>query len=656
MIFQSVRSAGGQSRPAAQAVLLPLCLLGSWCVAESAAPPAEEAVSLETVIVETSVLLESGARVELDRADVVRTSAVSLGDVLTQVPNVKVQTNSRGEQVFALRGSDQRQVAVTLDGASVVSAWDGQLDLSVLPSSAIGSIAITRGTASVLQGPNALIGAVNIVSRQVENAGWDRSLSANAGLEWQSVEGFVGHRQGNHSLSAALGWSESDGYVAGGESDLVTGSDFRNRAVMLGWGYRYADESSIGLTLLSVDNSKGVISERSSTDPRFWRYPELRKNQLILFGRHAAGISKVDYSLFVQDGTSRIDQFTDATYTELDNVEDGRDSGGGGRVQWSRPFGATQELVAGVDWSRSEHLFRERASSASFTTFSQDLSQFAAEWRNDSDRWDLLLGVSYDSSRTPDTGTLADPSPQDDWAGSGAVTCSLSPDLSLDFTLGRKTRFPSLRESFNGALGRFVLNPELRPETAVSAALGVVGQFPVGNWEVRAFATEIDDGITRVPLPNGQFTRVNLTSSRILGVEAGMNARPADWLEVRVDATVLKARAQSGSGNYDQYLEYRPGVNFGSEIILALPENWRATAGVRYLADEYGFLESSPDPQRLPSYILWNLSVETDDVATSVGTFAFVARVENLSDNYYQTQWGIPGAGRRASIGVIWSH
>jgi len=635
---------------------LPFCLLGAWSHAEDAAPLAEEAVSLETVIVETSVLLESGARVELDRADVVRTSAVNLGDVLTQVPNVKVQVNSRGEQVFALRGSDQRQVALTLDGASIVSAWDGQLDLSLLPSSAIGSIAITRGTASVLQGPNALIGAVNVVSRRVENEGWDRSLTANAGAEWQSIEGFLGHRQGNHSLSAALGWSDSDGYEAGGESDLVTGSDFRNRAAMLGWGYRYADESSIGLTLLAVDNSKGVIPERTSSGPRFWRYPELQKNQLILFGRHAAGVSNVDYSLFLQDGSSRIDQFTDATYTELDNVEDGRDSGSGGRVQWSRPLSTTQEIVVGVDWTRGEHLFRERASSSSFTTFAQDLSQVAAEWRNDSGRWNLLLGASYDYSRTPDTGTFPDPGSRDDWAGSGAVTYSLNPDLSVDFTLGRKTRFPSLRESFNGALGRFVLNPDLKPETAVSAALGLVGQFPAVNWEARAFATEIDDGITRVPLPNGQFTRVNLTSSHIFGVEASLDATPADWLEVRFDATVLKARAQSASGDYDQYLEYRPGVNFGSELVIALPANWRATAGVRYLAEEYGFLESSPTPQRLPSYVVWNLSVERNDISTSVGKLAFVLRLENLSDEFYQTQWGIPGAGRRASVGVTWSN
>ena len=94
-----------------------------------------------TIIVESSVLMEATARVELDRTDIERVGAVSFADLLAKVPSVKVQSNSRGEQVFALRGSDQRQVALTLDGAPLVSAWDGQLDLSLLPTSAIERVA-----------------------------------------------------------------------------------------------------------------------------------------------------------------------------------------------------------------------------------------------------------------------------------------------------------------------------------------------------------------------------------------------------------------------------------------------------------------------------------------------------------------------------------
>ena len=636
--------------------VLSIFFISTRCLAESEPPPHEDSVPLEFVVVESSVLLESEARIELDRSEVVRTAAVNIAEVLAQVPNVKVQTNSRGEQVFSLRGSDQRQVALTLDGASVVSAWDGQLDLSLLPSSAIESVAITRGPASVLQGPNALSGAVNVISRRVESQGWNHALAANVGSEWQSIDGFVGRRQGRHSFSAALGLSESDGFEAGGEHTLLTGSDFRNRSAVLGWGFRYADESTIGMTFLDVDSSKGVTPESTSSNPRFWRYPELEKNQLIAFGRHSLDTSAVDYSLFLARSSSRIDQFTDETYSVLENVEDGRDRAGGGRVQWSKPLTATQDVVIGLDWSQSEHLFRERASSSSFTPFSQVLSQVAVEWHDTAGPLNLLLGAGYDYSKTPDTGTLPNPGSRNDWSATGALNNSLSSELSLDFTLGRKTRFPSLRESFNGALGRFVLNPDLGPETAVSTAVGIVGRYPDFDWEVRGFATETTDGITRVALPNRQFTRINLTSSRVFGVEFGIDTNLTNWIDARIEGTVLHARAEDLAGNYDDFLEYRPGVNLGSEFTFTLPASWRAMASVRYLAEEYGLVESSPKPQKLPSYILWNISVERELDSTTPGEVAFVVRLENALDEFYQTQWGIPGAGRRASIGITWSN
>ncbi|HWM29555.1 MAG TPA: TonB-dependent receptor plug domain-containing protein [Woeseiaceae bacterium] len=283
--------------------VLPAFFFAAASLAQGAPQSSEDIASLEFVTVESSVLVESEARIELDRSEVVRTAAVTLADVLTRVPNVKVQTNSRGEQVFALRGSDQRQVALTVDGASVISAWDGQMDLSLLPSSAIESVAITRGPASVLQGPNALAGAVNAISRRVESQGWNYALAANAGPEWQSLDGFLGTRQGRHSLSAALGWSESDGFEASGEDSLVTGSDFQNRSALLGWGFRYAGESTVGMTFLAVDNSKGVTPERTSSNPRLWRYPELEKNQREL------GSSKAGKFAFVVRLENAFDEF-----------------------------------------------------------------------------------------------------------------------------------------------------------------------------------------------------------------------------------------------------------------------------------------------------------------------------------------------------------
>jgi iron complex outermembrane recepter protein len=618
-------------------------------------PCAAQETQFDTIVVESSVLMEATARVELDRTDIARVGAISIGDLLAQVHSVKVQRNSRGEQVFALRGSDQRQVALTLDGAPLVSAWDGQLDLSLLPTSAIQRIAITRGPASVLQGPNALSGAVNVISRRADTQSWDRAVTANLGPEWQSLEAFIGQTLGRHGFSAGVGWHASDGYEAGGESERLTGTDAKNRSAVLGWVFNYGAGASTGLTLLSVDNSKGVIPERTSSGPRFWRYPNLQKNLLVWYGRQPALGGDLDYSLFVDRAASRIDQYTDDSFSDVSNIEDGRDRGGGSRVQWNRPLTGTQELSFAVNWTRSKHLFRERASAESFTEFSQVLSQLAVEWRNTAGPWRFILGGAYEHFDNPDTGLLPKRGSSEDWTGTGAVNYLFDAGVGIDLTLARKTRCPSLRESYNGALGRFVLNPGLGPETAESAALGVVGEHAGWEWETRAFATLISDGIARISLPNRQFARVNQTRSRILGLEFALGRALTESLHTKIEGTLLRARAKSPNGAYEDFLEYRPGVNVGAQLTARLPIGWRLDLGARYLAEEHGLLETAPVPQVLPGYLLWNLSAERTLQFPALGELAFVLRLDNLTDEYYQTQWGLPSMGRGASLGVTWS-
>ncbi len=640
------------ARACSQAAVLICCACANIAQAAEAPP---EGGAVGTVIVESSVLIEATAHVELDRADIARVSAGTLGDLLTHLPSTKVQMNSRGEQVFALRGSDQRQVALTLDGAPLVSAWDGQLDLGVLPVSAIERVAITRGAASVLQGPNALAGAVNVLSRRALGPGGsDRALTLNAGPHWQAAEAFGGLNTDRHAFSLALGWRDNNGFEPGGEDRLLTGSDSDARSALLGWTYRYGDGATTALTLLTVDGSKGVTPERTNPGPRYWRYPDFHKTMLIWYGKQPLSRGGLDYSLYLDRAGSRIDQYGDDTYGAIINVEDGRDRAGGGRVQWTGEIVAAQDLTLSLHWTHSEHLFRERAASTAFTTFSQVLAQLAAEWRGRAGRWSWLAGGAYEQARNPATGPFPDSGAREDWAATAGLNYIISSALGFDVTLARKTRFPSLRETYNGALGRFVPNPELGPETSHSLAAGLVGSRSDWDWEVRGFVADITDGIARTALSGGQFTRVNQSRARITGVEFAVENELADWLQSRVEGTVLRARGRAADGDYDERLEYRPGINLGAQLLADLPADWRLVFGARHLADEHGLLAGNPVAQRLPAYTLWDVAMERVISTRSLGDFSLVLRLDNLADEYYETQWGLPGPGRRASIGLTW--
>jgi hypothetical protein len=52
--------------------------------------------------------------------------------LLAALPSVGIHTNSRGETVLRLRGSDERQTSIFLDGTPLTVPWDGRVDLSSL--------------------------------------------------------------------------------------------------------------------------------------------------------------------------------------------------------------------------------------------------------------------------------------------------------------------------------------------------------------------------------------------------------------------------------------------------------------------------------------------------------------------------------------------
>ena len=51
--------------------------------------------------------------------------------------------------------------------------------------------------------------------------------------------------------------------------------------------------------------------------------------------------------------------------------------------------------------------------------------------------------------------------------------------------MGRRARYPGLRELYSGALGRFLENPNLRPEMLASAELGATWRWSGGVAQLR---------------------------------------------------------------------------------------------------------------------------------------------------------------------------
>ena len=222
--------------------------------------------------------------------------APTLEDVLRATPLIRVRRNARGQAQPFLRGGDDRQVAVLVDGVPITLGYDHRADLSALPLSGARSLALTRGPAPLGFGPNVTLGAI-----EIDVAGGEGSVPAASGLRLAvtgsspagvRAEGRSGRRfgWGSRALDVRAGGSVVDrrglAVAAGvepspwleGPDGRRLGSDLRRAGAFA--SARLGDAGSspgtgwIGITGLASEGERGVEPETHVETPRFWRYPE----------------------------------------------------------------------------------------------------------------------------------------------------------------------------------------------------------------------------------------------------------------------------------------------------------------------------------------------------------------------------------------------
>src|SRR5690606_13667959 len=155
----------------------------------------------------------------------------------------------------------------------------------------------------------------------------------------------------------------------------------------------------------------------------------------------------------------------------LEASEDDEDNTLGLRMVLERPFEAFDlRLVGNAQSTRHSQVDADHANGITgpLTNWRQDIYSFGAEI--DTSAGDDLLfsaAASYDLTKTPETGGRDSQEDLSDWAASVAARWSPNDSWQVAGTVGQRTRFPTLRELYGEALGQFLVNPDLRPETTL---------------------------------------------------------------------------------------------------------------------------------------------------------------------------------------------
>ena len=126
----------------------------------------------------------------------------TLDEALSLAPGVNSSDggSSRNERLIYVRGFDREQVPLMIDGVRVFMPYDNRLDFSDFVTPDISEIQIAKGYVSVLDGPGAIGGAINLVTKrptkelEVE-VGSSMTFARDGSYEGFSSYGSVGTRQ-----------------------------------------------------------------------------------------------------------------------------------------------------------------------------------------------------------------------------------------------------------------------------------------------------------------------------------------------------------------------------------------------------------------------------------------------------------------------------
>ena len=545
----------------------------------------------------------------------------TLEEALNGLPGVMVRTNSRGEAVARVRGAEERQTQVFLDGAPAAVPWDGRFDMSFLPAALVGKITVVKGGAPIEYGANTVAGVVDLQTRRGAEEGSGLTALGRgrlARLRQRRGGGDLGQRAAtrrpprpatcratpSRCRTAAPRRSASPTTA---RAPTPTSTPGPCSARPAGTSGRCARGSRCCMWTPSAASRRRATStrRRATGATRTGRLTQATLNAEADLGQvRVRGVG------WGQWFGQTIDAFSDVTYSTVRSREVDEDETWGGRLTATHPLGRGEARwsLMGQTSTHDQVDITFPAGTVLDRTFRQDL--FSAGVEGDQPLGDALqatFGVAYDRATTPETGDKPPQAPMDAMAGSAAVRWRAADGLGVTGIVARRTRFPTARELFGEALGRFQPNSDLRPETAVLGDLVIDWTTPRVVVTVNPFLVASEDTISQRMISVGGVSRrqrFNLEGSTSAGVDAQLQARLSRTLSAEVGASFLSAKADEADGG--QRLVQRPDYELDAALAWQ-DDRFSARAEVRRIGPA---VDLGPDggEVELPSATEFNLA------------------------------------------------
>jgi len=610
----------------------------------------------------------------------------TLDEAVKLIPGVTsgLSGNSRNERLIYVRGFDRYQVPLSIDGIRVYLPADGRLDYGRFLTPDVAEIQVAKGYVSVLNGPGAMGGAVNLVTRKPHkelDAEARFSLNLDNDADYAGYTGFVSlgtrhdkwYAQASYARNFTDHWDLPNKFNAtnnedGGERDLSRSEDWRVNA-KLGFTPNATDEYAISFTRQEGEKL-APLHVSDLTGLRYWTWPYWNlQNVYFLSTTRLGEIATLRTRAYYNTFKNSLDSFDNAnldTQTARSSFNSAySDRAYGGSAQLDLNPSDAERLSVSFHFRNDRHReIQQSFPSGTWepwqTTIEETYSAAIENGYKLTPQLELVVGASYDwrdlrraEDYTSGAFVYYDLRNGDAWNAQGQLLWTPDEATTMHLSVSSRARFPTIFERFSTRFGGATSNPDLKAERATQVEMGGARQFGPLRVEASGWYAKVDDAIVSFPfIYQGQSTAQsrNVGSGDYYGADISATAQIAEtlrvganygWVHRKLDDPTLSKIASfhiTGVPEHSSFVwaEWSPipALRILPSIDIA-SKRWTVnTAGTRYY--------------QTGDYVLANLRVDFD--VTDWATLGLGGR--NLLDENYTTVDGYPEQGRTLFVSL----
>ncbi|MCG8632267.1 MAG: TonB-dependent receptor [Desulfobacterales bacterium] len=624
----------------------------------------------EVVVKERSETITQVGTVDtVDAEQIELTNSRTVSEALNTLPGVTLSTGgSKAESSINIRGFGTRYVPIFYDGVPLYVPYDGYVDGSNLTTDNVSRIDVSKGVSSVLYGFNTMGGVINMVSRKPQE-----KLEGSYRVEVNEDSAYNGnvHLGSNQDkfyftlgggLTDSNGWHLSDRFDGNANENggMRENSDLEEWNAAAKFGLTPADGHEYALGFQIIRKEKGIPTTTDTDDrARYRRFTDWDKETYYFIGN--TGVNK-DLSfktrLYLDKYYNVLDAYDDATFTTQDNRSSFHstydDYSYGGSLVARTTYIPKNTLSASFHYKMDVHEEQGDYDEA-WGKYEQVMYSFGIE--DDikiTENLAFVIGAAYDiqDPKKAFNGTTDGELRDSDSAFSpqAGILYTVLEDMDIHFSVGQKTRWPTLKELYTDGLDDDVKpNPDLSEEKSTNWELGVKKPLPYYNQAgITLFYSDVEDMIEKVDITDATYDEQyqNIDEARFRGIEFQFSSKFLPDNDLTFHYTYLDAANKSPgatSENLDNIPEHKVYLSDRYQV-----NKWLSLFGsIEYNSDRY---DTDANDNQVKTGEFWLVDFK---IMTEIYKFLnFELGVKNLLDENYEVEIGYPQSGRTFFAGI----